>query len=156
MKQLAATKAELDGISKIAEHYKDDSHLNGDCREEQLKKYLQSQLNCVLQNTASSSLLPATNTTSASYVDVKVNTTRAPPPTPCKSKSYPVPCTTGSPSPQEIPRKPRPDEKLDCIPRSPPLSVRREKFSLKDSQKCWPRGKIVFLVQSQRCFPETL
>lgn len=82
MKQLAATKAELDGISKIAEHYKDDSHLNGDCREEQLKKYLQSQLNCVLQNTASSSLLPATNTTSASYVDVKVNTTRAPPPPP--------------------------------------------------------------------------
>ena len=80
IKELAATNAELDAISKIAEDYEDVGHPNekllpnDDCHEEQLENYLQSQLNCVLQNTASSSPLPASNTTSASYVDVKANT----------------------------------------------------------------------------------
>ena len=141
IKELAATKAELDAISKIAEGYEDVGHPNekllpnDDCREEQLENYLQSQLNCVLQNTASSSTLPATNTTSASYVDVKANTNvtfssgsvlpksqvsrSGEPPHYTKSflaslNPYALPFTTGSPSPQEIPRKPCPDEKLDC------------------------------------------
>ncbi|CAH3176681.1 unnamed protein product [Porites evermanni] len=80
VKELAATKAELDAISKIAEDYEDVGHANekllpnDDCRGEQLENYLPSQLICVLQNAASSSTLPATNTTSASYVDVKANT----------------------------------------------------------------------------------
>ena len=132
MKKLASTKEELDAISKIAEDYEDVSHPNekllpnDDCREGQLENYLQSQLNCVLQNTVSSSPLPATNTTSASYVDVKANTnvtfgggsvvpksqvltSGEPPhctkPSPASLNPYTLPFTTKSPSPQEIPRK---------------------------------------------------
>ena len=54
MKELAATKAEPNAISKIAEDYEDVSHpnekllLNDDCHEEQLENYLRSLLNCVL------------------------------------------------------------------------------------------------------------
>ena len=54
MKELAATKAEPNAISKVAEDYEDVSHpnekllLNDDCHEEQLENYLRSLLNCVL------------------------------------------------------------------------------------------------------------
>ena len=50
IKELAATKAELDAISKIAEDYEDVGHPKenllptNDCREEKLENYLQSHL----------------------------------------------------------------------------------------------------------------
>ena len=85
MKELAATQAELEAVIKIEEenygdlgHVEERPSLKDNCSEDLLEKYLQSQIDSILQVPVTSDLLPApstgSNVTSAPTLNVEAPT----------------------------------------------------------------------------------
>ena len=85
MKELAATQAELEAVIKIEEenygdlgHVEERPSLKDNCSKDLLEKYLQSQINSILQVPVTSDLLPApstgSNVTSAPTLNVEAPT----------------------------------------------------------------------------------
>ena len=85
MKELAATQAELEAVIKIEEenygdlgHVEERPSLKDNCSKDLLEKYLQSQIDSILQVPKSSDLLPAprtgSNVTSAPTLNVEAPT----------------------------------------------------------------------------------
>ena len=152
MKELAATQAELEAVIKIEEenygdlgHVEERPSLKDNCSEDLLEKYLQSQIDSILQVPVTSDLLPApstgSNVTSAPTLNVeaptnvtftgssnlprlRMSTSEEPPQRSQASSSlnpFASPFTTAISS-HETPWKPVPDARLNSPISNPPVS----------------------------------
>ena len=139
LKELAATQAEMDAVSKVevenhgfVSHSKQKALPKDDCSEDRLESYLQAQLDSTLQEPTASCLFPTTDTgpsisvtnahasvtfaSGSNLPKLHMSTPEEPPYRTQSSSSlnpFTSPFITSGTSPQKPPNKPAPDEKLN-------------------------------------------
>ena len=139
LKELAATQAEMDAVSKVevenhgfVSHSKQKALPKDDCSEDRLESYLQAQLDSTLQEPTATCLFPTTDTgpsisvtnahasvtfaSGSNLPKLHMSTPEEPPYRTQSSSSlnpFTSPFITSGTSPQKPPNKPAPDEKLN-------------------------------------------